>query len=269
MRTPTSLRVATANAASGRDKRAGQPDLPAWATAAAGLDVDVLAVQEVDYLLERSGRVDQAAEIATACAGDGPPWTARFAAAVHGTPANERTMRSATSTRDGEPSYGVALLTRHPVRQWHELRMDAAGVRVPVPFPDDGRPFFWVPDEQRVALAGLVETPGGDVTVVCTHLSFAPRRAAGQLRELVTWARALPRPLLLLGDLNLPGRLPANITGWSPLAQGATYPARLPLVQLDHVLLDAGDATVRVGDTSVRVVAHSDHRALRAELTLA
>ena len=47
------LRVATANAASGRDRRGrtGAAQWAAWAQAAAGLDVDVLAVQELPHSL--------------------------------------------------------------------------------------------------------------------------------------------------------------------------------------------------------------------------
>ncbi len=283
MRPSTTLRVATANAASGRAEHrvrdslwsSTQPDggpgarhdLSGWAASVAGLDLDVLAVQEVDHRLARSGQVDQTAEIATACAQGGAPWTSRFAAAVHGTPGRERTMRPAAQTRLGEPSYGIAVLSRHPVREWRELRMSRSRVRVPVPMPR-GAPdrVWWVPDEQRVALAGVIAAPGGDLTVVSTHLSFAPARAAGQLRELVAWAQALPRPLLLLGDLNLPGRLPAWITGWSPLIRAATFPAARPRVQLDHLLLDAGGEAVEVRGAGARMVASSDHRALRAEI---
>ncbi|WP_199286692.1 endonuclease/exonuclease/phosphatase family protein [Nocardioides houyundeii] len=252
----TDLRVATANAASGRTGLGSARDLPGWAASAASLDVDVLAVQEVDHLLPRSGSADQTAEIAAACAGTGPAWSSRFAAAVHGTPGRSTTMRPAPATLPHEPSYGIALLSRYAVRNWHELRMAPARFVVPVP------------DEQRAALAAEVVTPGGAVTVVATHLSFAPLRAAVQLRELVAWAADLPRPLVLLGDLNLPGRLPARLTGWTPGVSAATYPASRPVVQLDHVLLDAGGTGARLIDGQARTVGRSDHLGLRAELVL-
>ncbi len=226
MDAPTTLRVATANLASG----AGGDG---WPAALAGLDVDVLALQEVDHLLDRSGRRDQTAEAAAACAGDGPPWRARFAAAVHGTPGRADTFAAAASsapaTQAGVPSYGVALLTRHPVLRWVELRMPPSRARLPVPLPPGaGARVLWAPDEQRVALAAVVAAPLGEVTVVCTHLSFAPHRAVGQLRALRVWARDLPRPLLLLGDLNLPGRLPARRHGVVRGRSGAHLPRGRP-----------------------------------------
>ena len=265
----TGLRVATANAASGRHHRTGEPDLAAWADDAADLDVDVLAVQEVDHLLQRSGDVDQTAVIAAACARDGAPWQARFAAAVHGTPGDAATFGPALRSRPEVASYGVALLSRHPVSSWWEHRMAPSRARLPVPLPRSaGRRVLWVPDEPRVALAGRVQAPGGGVTVVCTHLSFAPVRAAAQLREVRTWAASLPRPLVLLGDLNLPGAAPGWITGWLPAARGRTFPSARPRVQLDHVLVDdpsgvlGADRAEAVAESATVVLGHSDHRGL-------
>ncbi len=262
--------MATANAASGRGA-GGRQDLHAWTADAARLGVDVLAVQEVDHLLPRSGGTDQTLAVAAACAGDGPPWTSRFAAAVLGTPGPAGTCRPATGATQeaGEPSYGVALLSRHPVTAWSELRMRPSRAALPLPDPAGG--LQWSPDEQRVALAGVVATPGGDVSVVVTHLSFAPHRAAGQLRELRRWARGLPRPLVLLGDLNLPGRAPAALTGWTPLVRAATFPGAAPRVQLDHVLLDPGGTRASVDPTApgaTRALGGSDHLALVATVRL-
>lgn len=277
MSTPSGLTLVTANAASGRETRAelaaeaGAPDLTAWAEQAAALAPDVLAVQEVDHLLPRSGEVDQTALLVRTLAeqrtpADGAPWHSRFAAAVHGTPGNARTMRSAPGTDAAEPSYGVALLSRHPVAEWRELRMAPSAIRVPVPRPSwVDEDFVVVPDEQRVALAARIEAPVGDVTVVTTHLSFVPWRAAGQLRELVAWARDLPRPLVLLGDLNLPGRVPSTLTGWCAVAAGPTFPAGRPTVQLDHVLVDPRSRPSEPA-TSHRL-AGSDHLAWRVRLT--
>jgi endonuclease/exonuclease/phosphatase family metal-dependent hydrolase len=260
------LRVASVNTASGLDRRTWTVSVERLGHAVAGLEADVVALQEVDHLLPRTGVVDQAAIVAAACARRGPPWQHRFAATVHGTPGDRRTFRSAATTEPDEPSYGVALVTRWEVAEWHELRLPPGRARLPVPLPPGSpRRVLWAPDEQRIALAGVLATPMGQLCVICTHLSFSPSQAVRQLRRLVAWSAALPRPLVLLGDLNLPGTLPARLTGWRPLVRAATYPSSRPRLQLDHALGD-GDVHVTAADT--RPVAGSDHRAPVLDLLL-
>ncbi|MFL6134363.1 MAG: endonuclease/exonuclease/phosphatase family protein [Nocardioidaceae bacterium] len=262
----TTLRVASVNTAAGVDRVAWTVSCERLAGAVADLGADVVALQEVDYLLPRTGAVDQAAVVAAACAGMGPPWQHRFAAAVHGTPGDRLTFRSAERTQVGEPSYGVALLTRYEVTEWHELRLPPGRARLPVPLPPGSpRRVLWAPDEQRVALAAVLATPAGPLSVVSTHLSFSPPQAMKQLRRLAAWSAGLPRPLVLLGDLNLPGRVPEFLTGFRPLLRAATYPSSRPRLQLDHVLAD-GD--VRVAAASAVPVGGSDHRAAVADLEL-
>jgi len=258
---PGVVRLVTGNAASGRG-HLGLPDVVPWAQAAADLAPDVLAVQELDHLLPRSARADQTAQIAAAAGLDHH----RFAAAVHGTPGHRDTFRPVDPGGPAvpdEPSYGVALLSRHPVRSWWEHHMGPSRMHLPVPTGARGGPrVLWVPDEPRVALAARVAHPAGDLTAVCTHLSFNPVRAAAQLREVVAWAGRLPRPVVLLGDLNLPGRVPARVTGWRAAVTAPTYPAARPTAQLDHVLLDAAAGTWTVTDARATVLAGSDHLAL-------
>lgn len=262
----TTLRLAGVNVASGLDRRSWTVDIDAVGRAVAELDADVVALQEVDHLLPRTGAVDQAAAVAAACAVGGRPWKHRFAAAVHGTPGDPHTFRSAATTRWEVPSYGIALLTRWQATDWQELRLASGRARLPVPLPPgSSQRVLWAPDEQRVALAGVLTTPGGRLSVVCTHLSFSPPSAIRQLRRLVRWSAALPRPLVLLGDLNLPGSLPSRLTGWRPLVRAATYPATTPRLQLDHALAD-GD--VRVTAARAAPIAGSDHLATVVDLVL-
>lgn len=256
------MRLVTLNAASGRGPGL-PPDTHRLAAAVASLGADVVALQEVDHLLPRSGAHDQAAYVAAACAGDRTSWTFRFAAAMSGAP-GEADCRPASRTEVGKPSYGIALVTRHQVMRWSELRMPPARAWLPVPLPPEtGRRLMWVPDEQRVALAAVTETPLGVMTVVTTHLSFAPTRAISQLRDLRRWAGDLPRPLVVMGDLNLPGNIGAAVTGWRPLVRAKTFPAPSPRMQLDHVLVDGWDHPVQHAEA--RHVG-SDHLALVVDL---
>src|SRR3954451_13960957 len=106
-----------------------------------------------------------------------------------------------------------------------------------VPAPAGRARLLLVPDEPRAAVAAVVDAPGGPVTVVSAHLSFAPTVSVRQVRALRRWVRSLPAPVVVAGDLNLPGTIPSRLTGWTPLAGGHTYPAARPRVQLDHLLL--------------------------------
>jgi endonuclease/exonuclease/phosphatase family metal-dependent hydrolase len=100
---------------------------------------------------------------------------------------------------------------------------------------------------------------------VTTHLTFVPGWNIAQLRALAHWARGMPAPRLMIGDFNLPGRLPRIATRWTQLARVATYPSWKPRVQFDHVLSDGvPESAVR----SVEVVRPpvSDHCALVVDL---
>jgi endonuclease/exonuclease/phosphatase family metal-dependent hydrolase len=72
---------------------------------------------------------------------------------------------------------------------------------------------------------------------------------------------------VLLGDLNLPGRLPARLTGWRPLVTGPTFPSPAPRLQIDHVL--SGDLPEAAeGGARIVELPLSDHRAVTVELAL-
>jgi endonuclease/exonuclease/phosphatase family metal-dependent hydrolase len=256
------LRLGTFNLLSGRSLLDGRADPERLRAAVASLDVDVLALQEVDRHQPRSGGVDQAALAAAVMGAD----YLRFVDTVHGTPGVDgwSPTREGPEPPDG-PSYGVALVSRLPVESWHVLRLGSARGRYPLLAPTRPPSFMWLPDEPRVALAGVLAEPR--MTVVCTHLSFVPMVNVRQLRRLVAWAGALPAPRVLLGDLNLPGRLPGRITGWTSVLSSPTFPAPAPRVQLDHVLLsglpDGSRASARTQALPI-----SDHRAVVAHLHL-
>jgi endonuclease/exonuclease/phosphatase family metal-dependent hydrolase len=257
------VRLATFNVLHGRPMHDGHPgdasDGRPLADAIAALDADVLALQEVDRHLDRSGRSDQA--LAAASAMGAADW--RFASAGPGL-----TVYSAREAGQGGPSAGIALLTRLPVRDWRALRM--APARLPTPVKEAGRPalrlFF---DHPRVALAAVLEGPSGPFTVAASHLSLMPPWNGAQLLTLRRWIAPLPRPHLLLGDLNMPGLVPATLLGprWRDLARGLTFPAHRPILQIDHVLAN-GLGLEAVRHAEVPVIPVSDHRPLVVEVEL-
>ncbi|MEJ5944900.1 endonuclease/exonuclease/phosphatase family protein [Pseudokineococcus basanitobsidens] len=203
---------------------------------------DVLAVQELDVGGERSGGVHQPAAVARALAAAGGDVDWRFAPTVLGIPGSGAPRQPVAGRledpawpEDDRPRYGTALLVRRPVRRWRALPLRAGGLPLPLPVrhPTSGRPgVLVVPDEPRVAVAAELD----GLTVVATHLSFAPPVAVRQLRRVRRWSAGLPGPVLLVGDLNLPDGLPSRLLRARDLVTAPTYPLPAPVRQLDHVL---------------------------------
>lgn len=248
------MRIATFNILHGRSLDDGRVDVERLADAVRELDADVLAVQEVDRDQHRSHLVDL-----TEVAGSAMGATAqRFAAAISGTP-GATWVAASGQEQPGTATYGIALLSRYPVRSWQVVRLPRIRMRFPMYLPGP-RKVLVVREEPRVAVAGVVETPLGELTVANTHLSFVPGWSAVQLRRLRRDLAAMPDPLLLVGDLNMPGSRPARITGYRPLVEQATFPVDAPRRQLDHVLLRGTFSPVR--SSSVRALPLSDHRAV-------
>lgn len=259
------IRIATFNLLHGRSLDHLEVRESDLRDAAAIIDADVLGLQEVDRLQERSASVDQAAVVAGAL--DAAHW--RFVPALHGTPGQEATWtRSTTDEGDATqgPTYGVGLVSRLPVRDWHVRRFGPAPVSMPLMVPGrKGLPS--IPDEPRVALAAVLEGPRGPMTVMTAHLSFVPGWNIAQLRDLVRWAAPLPTPRLLAGDLNLPGPLARLASRWVQLARAPTYPSYRPRVQFDHVLAH-GVPESAVRDVQALRLPVSDHCALVVDLDL-
>jgi endonuclease/exonuclease/phosphatase family metal-dependent hydrolase len=253
------VRLATFNILHGRSLSDGKVDLDRFATAVRGLDADVLALQEVDRDQPRSHQADLTAVAAEAMGAEHH----RFVATLHGHPG---TWTAATG--EDQPAiaaYGIALLSRHPVSAWRVLTLPTLRRRVPMIHRGNRRPSL-VQDEQRAALAAVVETPEGPMTVVNTHLTFITAWNVMQLRHLVRACHALPRPIAVTGDLNLEGATPQRLTGWRSVGRVDTFPVAVPDRQIDHVLLD-GDVEATSEPIAVDT-GMSDHRALVVDLAV-
>ncbi|GLY03070.1 MULTISPECIES: endonuclease/exonuclease/phosphatase family protein [Actinoplanes] len=255
------MRLATFNLLHGRSLSDGTVHAGRISAAIADLDADVLGLQEVDRAQPRSGGLDLTVLAADAL-GAG---SHRFAAAVVGTPGQVWEPWHAGADL-AHPQYGIALVSRYPVRRWQITQLPGAPVRSPVYVPQ-GRVLL-LRDEPRVLLAAVLETPGGLVTVATTHLSFVPGWNVRQLRHAVRALRALPAPRVLLGDLNMPAGPVRAFTGWRSLGRAATFPSPAPRTQLDHVLVEPRGAAGlgRVLQVRAPHVPVSDHRPLVVRL---
>lgn len=252
------MRVATFNILHGRSPEDDRVDLDRYAAAIGSLDADVLALQEVDRNQPRSLGADLTSVAAEAM---GAP-EHRFVAAISGNPGAMWISADGDEQPDSA-AYGVALLSRYPVRSWEVVRLPPAPGRTPL-LKHGVRAARLVRDEPRVAVAALVETPLGPVTVADTHLTFLNWWNGRQLR-LLRRSLANGAPLLLMGDLNMGSARAAKLTRMRPLARLDTFPATGPHEQLDHVL--ASD-DLRLDEVAPRVhrLPLSDHLALSVDL---
>ena len=251
------MRIATFNILSGRHPERPGVDVDAFAEAIRTIDADVLALQEVDHDQPRSSHVDLTSVAAEAMRATDH----RFVPALRGTPEQWVAVDGEGDAPAG-PAYGVALLSRYPVTTWDVIRLPPMPGRTPYRWPGALRPTL-VADEPRVAVVAVVDTPGGPLTVVTTHLSFLPWSSGRQLRRLVRGLAGADRPMLLVGDLNMAPPRARRITGMTPLATHLTFPSDQAHRQIDHVL---SDGPLRAVASRAEAMPVSDHRPLVVDL---
>lgn len=245
---PRPLRVATYNVHScvGLDGR-NRPDR--IARVINSLWPDVIALQEVDVHRGRSGRRDQPHEIAR--------WL-RMEHVFH------------SMLEEHDERYGIAILSRHPLKLMRKDLLTAASRRRPF---REARGAIWV----RIHPEGFKRP----LHFIATHFGLGRDERREQAEVLLGdgWLGAIPEdePVILCGDFNS-GR---RSVVWQRIHQRLgdaqlrlrehrarpTFPSSKPLVSLDHIFVSHHFriSDVIVADSPMTVVA-SDHLPLLAEL---
>lgn len=209
-------------------------------------DPDVVALQELDVELERTGLVDQAEVISEYLKMD-----YHFHPSLH--------------IERGQ--YGNAVLSGHP------MRLVRAGQLPTLPKRREL--------EKRGALWVEVDIGGRKIQVINTHMGLNRSERLAQVTTLMgpDWlgsAKCVP-PIVLCGDFNAPPfssvyrRLKSRLLDTQRCLQGhrpeRTWPGWFPILRLDYVFI-TGDIRVRncmVSRTALSRVS-SDHLPLRVRL---
>ncbi len=231
---PTRLRVMAYNVKHGQGMD-GEVDLERIARVIEAQEVDVVTLQEIDRVCERSGGLDQAA------------WLGERLGM-------EAVFGSFMEYQGGH--YGMAVLSRHPIVSSENH-----------PLPPGPEP--------RTALAARVRLPGGrEVVVVGVHLYRTEEERMAQAEQMLAALDQVDVPVILAGDFNstpdspVMARLRKDFTNVPKGEDHLTFDSVTPRVEIDYVLLrPAGafiDPTLDVLDEPLA----SDHRPLVCELGL-
>ncbi|MDT8441248.1 MAG: endonuclease/exonuclease/phosphatase family protein [Desulfuromonadales bacterium] len=211
----------------------GERNLARTAAVIGEIDPDLIGLQEVDNSVDRDGDDLQRLESMTGLHVVAGPTMAR-----------------------GSGDYGNALLTHLPV-----LDVERYDISV------DKR-------EPRGILIVHLDWAGTRLQVAVTHLGLLPRERRRQVRRLIECLSVTDRtPLILMGDFNewlFWGRpLRWLRRHFGQFRSPATFPARWPLLRLDHILTNPPDCLVppRLFRTAGAIAA-SDHLPLVANYRL-
>ena len=239
---------------------------------------EVLAIQEVDYLLPRSNSANQVQDIAKAM--KAVDWA--FAPSVIGTPGekwralndNDESIITSTSKAAAknktEGGYGIGFASTIPVTAYERIELGRSLVGMPllVPGGEDGKGkprFIYVQDEPRVALVAHLENGW---SVINTHLSFVPGVNIAQLKKLKRWAEKSAaqtgNKVAIIGDLNLPKDLPVVGSQWKSLITQNTYPSWGAKIQFDYILTKDNISKFKAIKTTATGI--SDHLPITVEI---
>jgi endonuclease/exonuclease/phosphatase family metal-dependent hydrolase len=242
------------------------------ATAIKKIAPEVLAIQEVDFLLPRSNSVNQVHDIAKSM--KAVDWA--FAPSIIGTPGekwrplNDQDESIITTKNKGDGGYGIGFASTIPVTAYERIDLGRSPVGMPllVPGGEDGKGkprFIYVQDEPRVALVAHLENGW---SIINTHLSFVPGVNFKQLNKLKKWAdkssQETGNKVVIMGDLNLPKGLPIIGSSWKSLVTQNTYPSWGAKIQFDYILCnDTLKKTKAIPTTATGI---SDHLPITVEI---
>ncbi|HYJ70519.1 MAG TPA: endonuclease/exonuclease/phosphatase family protein [Nocardioidaceae bacterium] len=234
------MRLATFNIKHGAPAKDYPGDADAAAAACAALDADVLALQEVDDRVPRSGLADLATAVAR----------------VTGT-----SVIFAPTIRIRGGRYGNALLARGEVEYSEVVRLKGArwlqGRR-------GGGRILPIWREPRNAILATVLVQGHLLSVAATHLATQHDVSKKQLAQTAAKLQAMPEPWILMGDLNRTTEdvLSEPLLGSMELVDGPpTFPSWNATKRIDHVAT-RGLSVRPDGVRAVRSPDVSDHLAL-------
>ncbi len=214
----------------------------AAAVVAKNYQPDFIGIQEVDYLQERSGGINQTKVIAEKL---GLKYWAYIPSLI-GTPGERwqrvKDLEKAIITEKSkqvskERSYGIGIATNVAIKKLYLKSLGRSWVGLPLLIPREnakGVKIIYVKDEPRIAIIAELEN---GVTIANTHLSFVPGVNVFQLNRLSSFMKDIPGNDLLIGDLNLPSNLPTKVSGFKSLISHSTYPSWKPSIQFDYIMV--------------------------------
>ncbi len=233
----TDLRVVSYNIRHGR----GMDDtvnLPRTAAVLRGLTPDIVGLQEVDELVQRSGRVDEAATLGRALG-------------------MEHAFGSFMDYQGGR--YGLAILSRFPIARTFAIDVPKG-------------------NEPRIALVAELRLPGGrSVMAINVHFDWVENDAFrfAQASRLTQYLDTLSLPYILLGDFNdEPGSRTLAlfqqraVEARKPADDHFTFSSTAPTKEIDFIFAAPARAWRVQGARPVTEPMASDHRPVVALLTL-
>lgn len=230
-----SMTVGTYNIHHGAPIGKQLPQLRATEHAVANLQVDILALQEVDHRASRTYRQNQ---------------TGRLAKAANLQPIFMPVKRMAGGW------YGISLLTKGPLLAYQMMQLPVTRGR-----------------EQRGAILFSYQLGDQVISGAATHLQAVKPserhrpEAASQLKVLLSELMKWPGPHLILGDFNLRPEAAIPILdafGFTHSPSEPTFPSTKPTIKIDWIATKGLD----VSSGEVGTTMASDHRPLTARVSL-